>query len=301
MFKFSAEQKIFEIGGVKIGGQPGQLPTVLIGSIFYHGDKVVKDAKNGVFDKERAEALLTEEEAVSQRTGNPRFIDVVAAWPKAIVKYIDFVADITDSPFLIDGATSEVRIVGARHVEEVGLSDRAIYNSIVSETTSEEVESIKTSGIRSAVLLTLNSRNPTIKGRLDVLNELRRTAEKAGIEKCLVDTAILDIPDPGPVGKAIYLVKENYGLPAGCGAHNAVDLWNERRKLDSKTRIMSSTVANVIPISMGADFLLYGPVKNAATSYVHCAVADAYVAYAMRQEYRLRPLNREHPLFRIFR
>jgi len=45
VFKFEKEQNIFDIAGVKIGGQPGQLPTVLIGSIFYHKHKIVIDEK----------------------------------------------------------------------------------------------------------------------------------------------------------------------------------------------------------------------------------------------------------------
>ena len=40
MFKFKTPQKIFQIGKVKIGGQPGQLPTVLIGTIFYEKHKI---------------------------------------------------------------------------------------------------------------------------------------------------------------------------------------------------------------------------------------------------------------------
>ena len=51
MFKFEREQQIFNIAGVKVGGQPGQLPTVLIGSIFYHGHRIVVDQKRGDFDK----------------------------------------------------------------------------------------------------------------------------------------------------------------------------------------------------------------------------------------------------------
>ena len=35
MFKFQKEQEIVNIAGVKIGGQPGELPTVLAGTIFY--------------------------------------------------------------------------------------------------------------------------------------------------------------------------------------------------------------------------------------------------------------------------
>jgi len=41
MFKFKEKQKIFDIGGVKVGGQPGEVPTLLISSIFYLGHKIV--------------------------------------------------------------------------------------------------------------------------------------------------------------------------------------------------------------------------------------------------------------------
>ena len=35
MFKFSKEQLVYEIAGVKVGGEVGENPTVMIGSIFY--------------------------------------------------------------------------------------------------------------------------------------------------------------------------------------------------------------------------------------------------------------------------
>ena len=48
MFKFAGDQSVFDIGGVKIGGQPGENPTVMIGSIFYKGDKLVQDERKGI-------------------------------------------------------------------------------------------------------------------------------------------------------------------------------------------------------------------------------------------------------------
>ena len=43
MFKFDKKQEVFEVGGVKFGGQPGQYPTVLIGSMFYNRHNIVTD------------------------------------------------------------------------------------------------------------------------------------------------------------------------------------------------------------------------------------------------------------------
>ena len=48
MFRFNKTQKIYEIGKLRIGGQPGELPTVLIGSIFYSGHKILISAGDSV-------------------------------------------------------------------------------------------------------------------------------------------------------------------------------------------------------------------------------------------------------------
>jgi len=301
MFKFEREQKIFDIAGVKVGGQPGQLPTVMIGSIFYHKHKIVVDERTGEFDRTKAEELLKKEEELMDRTGNPRIVDVCCSYPEAFEKFIDFIASGIDGPFAIDGATEDVRIAGAKYVSEVGLSDRVIYNSITPHIKESELLAIKEAKIKSAILLTLNTRNPTISGRLEALEGLLNIANNLGIEKPLVDTTVLDIPDPGPVSKTIYRVKEKYGLPAGAGIHNAVDRWRERVKLDSQQYTLASSVANALSIIMGADFVLYGPIENAPEAYFAVSLADAYVSYSMRQEYRLRPLTEKHPIFRIFR
>ena len=272
----------------------------MLGSIFYHKQRILEDEKTGSIDKKKAKELLNKEKEVSNKTGNSRIVDVCCSWPSAFEKLIDFTAETIEGPFALDGTTSEVRIAGIRHVEEIGLSNQVVYNSITSNINEEEIKAIKESKIKSAIILTLNSRNPTLLGRMQVLEKLLALSMEAGIEKVLVDTAVLDIPDPGPVSKTIYLVKEKYGLPAGAGTHNAVERWIRAKKRHSSQLLIMSTVASVFPIALGADFLLYGPIENAAKAYYACAIADAYVAYSARQEFEIQP-QRSHPLFRIFR
>jgi tetrahydromethanopterin S-methyltransferase subunit H len=301
LFKFNTEQKIYDICGLKIGGQPGQLPTVMIGSIFYHKDKIVIDAKAGIFEKTQAEQILNAEQDISMATGNPRLVDVCASWPEAFPKEIEFVASVAKGPFTIDGTTAEVRMAGAKYVKEVGLSERVVYNSISPETKDNELAAIRDAKIKAALLLALNTKNPTITGRLAVIDTLIEKAKNAGVETLLVDTTVLDVPDPGPAGKTAYLVKEKYGLPCGCGAHNAVDMWHRRKKLDPDSHLTSSVVANTLPVIMGSNFMLYGPITSAAKIYTPIAVTDAYIAYTMMQQYNIRPITNTHPLFRIFR
>jgi tetrahydromethanopterin S-methyltransferase subunit H len=284
MFKFEKEQKVFEIDKVKVGGQPGLLPTVMVGSIFYLGDKIVTDRREGRFDKREALRVLEAEKEASLRTGNPRIIDINGESGDTLVRYIDFVAEETEDPFMIDGVGAEARIVASKHVADVGLVERAVYNSISSDTKPEEIEVIAQTGLKSAVLLLFNKRMPTVEGRLDMLRGtteeggLLKMTEAAGIDKPLVDTTVLDAPDIGPVAKAVYLVKKDYGLPAGCGAHNAVDKWHQRRILDDVTQLIGNSVAHTFPITMGADFMLYGPIGNAPEMYTACGLADAFVA-----------------------
>lgn len=301
MFKFDKEQKIFDISGVKIGGQPGQLPTVMIGSIFYFKQKILKNDKTGEFDKEQAEYLLRKEDEISKKTGNPRIVDVCASSAEAFPRIIDFVAETIDGPFTLDGITDGVRIAGAKYAGELGLSKRVVYNSISPNFTEDEITAIKEAKIKSAILLALNTKNPTVTGRIQALDGLLPIAQRAGIQNILVDTTNIDIPDPGPVSKAIYLVKEKYGLPAGAGTHNAVSMWKNRRKLEPKQILIASSVANVFPIVMGANFMLYGPIEGAPDAYFYCGLADAYISHSMRYEFKIQPMSREHPVYKIFR
>ena len=301
MFKFPREQKTWDLCGVEIGGQPGVLPTVMIGSIFYEGSPLVKDERKGEFDKERAREVLEKEEEISQSTGNPRITDIVGSTSEALIRYIDFVSEETNSPFSIDGAVTDARMPATKHVGEVGLADRAIYNSISVKCKEEEIEAIKEAGVESAILLCYNPTRPTIDGRLESLKKILGLAEEAEIKKPLVDPCILDLPDPGPVSKTIYRIKEDYGLPTGCGAHNAVDQWDQRKKMASRTYALSAAVANVFPIMMGADFALYGPIEKAEDMYTACSLADAYVAYSMKADEGMGPESKNHPLYKIFR
>ncbi|MDD4250234.1 MAG: tetrahydromethanopterin S-methyltransferase subunit H, partial [Methanosarcina sp.] len=99
MFKFQKEQEIVNIAGVKIGGQPGELPTVLAGTIFYNKHEIVEDAAKGLFDRAAAEKLVNLQESGSDTTGNPHIVHIFGTTNESITRYIDFIAEISDSPF----------------------------------------------------------------------------------------------------------------------------------------------------------------------------------------------------------
>jgi len=277
MFKYEKEQEIYDIAGVRLGGQPGQLPTVLFGSIFYDGHNIVKDAKKGEFDQEKAQQLIKTAEELSDQTGNPTILDVCCSWPGAFEKLIDFVAHNSDGPFAIDGTTAEIKMTGARYAKEAGLSSRIVYNSIMPHAKDDEIAAIKESGIESAILLTLNTKKPTPAGRLEVMDDVLSIAQRAGITKPIVDTTVIDKPDIGPISKAIHMVKEKYGIPTGAGVHNAVARWAEMGVLSPKKLSLASAVANSFPIAFGADFLLYGPIDQSKEAFFTSVLIRFYL------------------------
>ena len=79
MFKYDTPQKVYQIGRSKVGGNPGEYPTVLAGSIFYGKEKIVTDPKAGVFDKDGAMKLIKQQEEMSDTTGNPLWLQIVEA------------------------------------------------------------------------------------------------------------------------------------------------------------------------------------------------------------------------------
>ena len=301
MFKFKKEQMTFEIAGVKIGGDIGENPTVMIGSIFYKGDKTVKDEKNGNIDQEAAKNLITKAEEMSERTGLPAMLDVICTNPVSAENYLRFAAETTEMPLLIDAVSDEAAIKGLETAKDLGIIDRIILNSISPETKDPIYRKIKEVGLKSAIVLTYSVRAIiSSEERVRLLEDLIPKVKEAGIQNILVDTVVVDISTLGLACKAIYEIKDQFGYPAGCGAHNAVSSWKAlRKKKDPLLTAVSSTIVNSLPVAIGADFVLYGPIKDA--EYVFPAVCLIDAAYGQISIEKGKRPSASHPRFKISR
>ncbi len=293
-----SDQKVLDIGGVSVGGIPGQNPTVLIGSIFYHKHKLVDDAKRGQFDRIKAETIINLQEEFSEKTGNPHMIDVVGTTPQAMRTFLEFVASMTDAPILIDTPSPPVKMAGLRYAQETGLINRVISNSLTLPLEDEELQVSRDVELRSAILLALNTREFSTKGRIKTAKELIQVAQTNGIDKPLIDTCVLDIPSLGMAWRAIFLLKNELGLPVGCGAHNAINTWKGLHTKMGKQAITPSIASvSAITAAVGADYVLYGPIEDAPYVFPVVALTDAAFAQ-LRMEDGER-VKRTHPLFKI--
>jgi len=295
---FERENQVFQIGSVKIGGKSGQLPTVMIGSIFYNKHHIVKDELKGEFDREEAERLIKRQEEYSDKTGNRHMLDVVGATTEALSRFLDFVSGVTQAPILLDGVSAAVRIAVLDHIKDSGLKDRIVYNSLSPEYEAVELEKIREVGIKSAILLAFNTREFTSQGRVKAIRDLLPIASKAGIEKPLIDTAVIDIPSLGMACRAIHELKREFGLPVGSGAHNAIGTWRGlKKKMGAQATASSMAAACAITIAAGANFVLYGPIESADQMFPAVAMVDAaYAQLAMEDGTMPDP---KHPIFRI--
>ncbi|MFQ5534549.1 MAG: hypothetical protein ACE5EM_06980 [Sphingomonadales bacterium] len=299
MFVFEAEQVAYDIGGVMVGGQPGEHPTALCASIFYMGDKLILDEMAGEFDQEKAYETVEAMRNECEKAGVPLIIDMIGGSPKAMANYVEWIEP-TGLPFFIDGTTPDVRLAGARKAAELGIEDRALFNSISPETKQKEIDAIRELPLKTCIVMTHNAKVPTAQGKFDLAGELLELADKAGFSQFIFDTAVLDLVEPGPCSKAIYMLKDKYGYPAGCSpTHVIIDRWKVGRSKYGKLGYTTAKTSLATSIQMmGADFFMYGIKQLEIVPAM--AIVDAAIAYTQRQ-YKIRPKSRPNPLTSLMR
>lgn len=300
MIKFDSEQKVYTVGGVEVGGQPGERPTVLIGSIFFSGHKIVKDPHKGIFDRDKACTLLERAAEAAAQSGNPHFIDVIGDTGPALINYIEFVALHSNAPILVDSFSQKVRLEALRHFAGSEIVSRLVYNSLAEDFTEEELDCIRECGVKSAVVLAFSTTAPKPHSRIKLLQDkLLPAAARAGLENILVDPGVLDIPSVSWSALSISEIKNTLGYPCGCAPSNALFTWEKLREKGRPIFEATASAVFALPLTSGADFLIYGPIRSAPWVFPSMAAINAIMAYAGRFN-DVRPVTDNHPLYKIF-
>ncbi len=263
MFSFTKEQKVFDISGISIGGQPGMYPTVLFGGLFFKGEPDFHDAKQHL-------QIFYER---SKQTGIPVVPDFFIRKIEYIEPILSFIEKVIPKkqPFSIDIIEPSLKIQTLEKLARRELLPRTIYNSIHIGITKEENEALKTYTPEAAIIVAFNPKDKSPDGKIEVLENgahlleagLLKTARDVGIEKLIIDTAALAPGEnSGAAIAALPVIKEEYGLPTGCAIHNVVEKsrWLNDFPFAKKTVDVASN--NTIPL-FGGDYALFGPVENA--------------------------------------
>jgi len=289
-----------------MGGQPGELASVLCGTIFYQGHKIVEDEERGLFDRAAAESLVSRQAELSQETGCPSILHIYARSSEAFSRYLDFTEKIWSGPFIIDSADPATRMAAAALASEQGYGDKAIYNSISLATDEAEGRSILDSEVDSAIILAYNPTQPGVDGSLAVLETGGQAREKGlldaardmGIKNMLIDPAVLPLGSgAGAALRFSVAAKARLGLPVGSGIHNAVSSWPWLAGRGAAAKRGCDAAAAAMQLLSAADFLLYGPIEMAEVIFPAAAMADILIAEAVR-DLEIEAVD-THPLHRL--
>jgi tetrahydromethanopterin S-methyltransferase subunit H len=276
MFTVQRQQKVFTFNGIKIGGQPGENPPLMISSMFHNKDRILRDRK-GDFDRQRATEIIRKQEEMSRLTGIPGMVAMVANTPEEAKIYMDFFLETTDMAFGIDMWVAEQRAKATEYVAKLGTQDKFLYNSITpwDKDIKGQVQRLKDLGIRHVVIQAFDDRDQTPGGRVKSLESI--LAQGAGdFDTIIVDTSVMNLPATSFSLVANRLIKEKHGFPCGGAYSNGTHMWKEIKEqwgLDG-FKAMDAVVQGMAS-ALWSDFNFCGPAVTAPR--VFPAVASAHM------------------------
>jgi tetrahydromethanopterin S-methyltransferase subunit H len=275
MFVFKKEQKTYDFGGIPIGGQPGEHPTVLIGGLFFKGQAIVEDTREGKFDKGLALEWIETAALMEEKTGHPFIIQAFGRTPTAMEKHLSWLSENFTGPIMFESANAPARQHAIEYCDEIGLYERVVYNSINLSMKDDEKNALKNSRLDMAVVLGWSPRATTLHDRMKTVSSMLDVAHELGINRVLVDPATMPVgAGYGLEQRTLIAVKAELGLPTCVGPHNAPSAWRFIRQssLDSEAVQTSAVVASTVAAQLfAADSIMYG--SMARTKEVFAAVA----------------------------
>ncbi|MFX1521118.1 MAG: hypothetical protein ACFFCD_14490 [Promethearchaeota archaeon] len=294
LFFSNTQLMIYDIGGTKIGGQRGEYPCVLAGTIFYKGDKIVENSDRGLFDKKLAADYIYQQELKSYEFEIPSMVHVVGETPKAIERYLLFTIERTDSPIIVDSPDAATRIAAVQLSKDMGFDNRIIYNSIFAQNELEIKTLTEIEGVEYAIFLPYD---------LTVEERIAKTHDLINFAKDVVKKPILDpgVPKLGEGGfsalHAAWTLKDIYGFPTAIGIHNLHSRLPKKEKgLSVKSLDFGFNYA--LPSHFGIDINMYGPIKKADKIFPIIAAIETMIADELIKTYNISP-RPPHPYYNL--
>lgn len=296
MYLFKKEQKATDFGGVIIGGQPGENPTTLVGGLFFKGQPIVENTKEGLFDKELAKRWIDTGQVMMEKTGHPLILQAFGRNELAMERHLSWLVKNYDGPFMFESTNAKARMKAIEFCEEAGLSERAIYNSINLSMKDDEKLALQNSLIHMAVVLGWSPRATSLSERMETIQSSIATAENMGIKKMLIDPATL------PVGagygldyRAILAIKAELGLPTCLAPHNAPSAWRfiKQDGFDDEPTHMAAIIASTIAAQMSAtDCIMYGSMVRTKEVFTATALIGNAIAAAVTEAQQVLGIDR---------
>lgn len=300
LFRFDQEQKVYDIYGMKVGGQPGERPPLLIANMFQAKDRLVESRKPVRFDKVKAADRIKELEQISYETGIPTLVGLVAPTGDEMKAYTEFFLSVSNHlPFGIDSWTEKSRREAAQYVAEIGMQDRFNYNSITAwdPDIPDQVAMLKEYGIQHIILQPFDMEDKRPSGRMKSLRDMLAVVEPAGFHSILVDTTAMNLPTHGFCLLANRMVKEELGYPAGNAPANGSYMWKAAlEKWGPEAFKGMDAGMHALSAMLWQDWMVFGPMSGTRRIFAAVAAATAILATMAWDEGTPLPTDARHPL-----
>ena len=297
MFVFKKEQQSYDFGGVTIGGHPGENPTVLIGGLFFKGQPIVEDTREGSFDKAIALEWVNTATSMVEKTGLPLMIQAFGRTPTAMENHLLWLSEHFDGPIMFESTNAKARIRAIEFCDETGLNTRAIYNSINLSMKDEEKEALKNSSLNKAVVLGWSPRATSLPQRMETITDMVKLSKELEIEKILVDPATMPVgAGYGLEHRTILAVKSELGLPTCLGSHNAPSAWRFIKEpgFDDEATHMATIVASTVASQvLATDSIMYGSMKRTKEVFAAVALISNAMATAIMEANNVLGIDRD--------
>lgn len=296
MFVFKKEQIVNDFAGVQIGGQPGENPTVLIGGLFFKGQPIMEDTREGVFDKQMAKDWIDTAVALSETTGHPFIIQAFGRTGVAMERHISWLVENFDGPFMFESSRAEARIRGIQHCEEIGVQDRAIFNSINMSMKNDEKEILSSSSIDLAVVLGWSPRATSLVERMEMVQKMISESKGLGINRVVVDPGTMPVGAGfGLENRTMLAIKSELGLPTCLGPHNAPSSWRFLKQdgFDDESNHLSAVIAATVAAQLFAtDCIMYGSMIRSKEVFTAVSLIGNAIAVAAAEANNALGVNR---------
>ena len=304
IFHFDTPQKVMKIGHIEVGGQPGERPPVLIANMFQTGHKIVEKRKPPRWDKAKALDEIKLVEEMSDATGIPAIMALVAPTDDEIKAYGEWFLSVNDTMvFQIEAWTEESRRAAARFVRDAGVQDRFNYNSISAwdPDIPDQVAELKECGIKSVILQPFDTEDKRATGRVKSLRQMLKEIEGGEFKSVMVDTTTMNLPTQGFCFLANRMIKEEFGLPVGNAPANGSYMWKDAREQWGVRAWQGVDAAmHGIGTMMWSDWMHYGPTTGTHRVFSAVAAAMAMLTVMAWDEGLELPEDPTHPLNKHF-
>ncbi|MCL4474932.1 MAG: hypothetical protein M1508_01720 [Nitrospirae bacterium] len=290
-----------QVGKCSMGGAVGEYPTAVLGTLFFSGQKLLADPEKGIFDKAEAVGQIRRCEDAAGKSGVSLFLDVVAETPTAMKSYLEFVIQNTSLPFLIDGSSDEVRLAGIETVRKHSALERAVYNSIGTDTVKEEMEVLTRYTPAAIVISAVDPMDFGLESSLSIVRQMKEVLPRHVRRRLLLDVGFLDEASVKISAKIAREVRKRTALPVGGAPCNGLYMW-EALKSRGEGAFMAALSATLGYVTaFGLDFLFVGPLRNVEFVAPAVGAVGVYNRYELQSGDSDRTLPEEHPMRAMFR